>query len=68
MFSSYLSHGRIKHPGFDKLLERFTKNQIEYIDNLSTIATAFSSFAKMPGQQSGGAESAGSDKNNPRAF
>jgi signal transduction histidine kinase len=38
-----------KAPGFDKLLERFTKNQIEYIDNLSTIATAFSSFAKMPG-------------------
>lgn len=36
-------------PGFDKLLERFTKNQIEYIDNLSSIASAFSSFAKMPG-------------------
>ncbi|MBK8883233.1 MAG: hypothetical protein IPN67_12870 [Bacteroidales bacterium] len=36
-------------PGFDKLLERFTRNQIEYIDNLSSIATAFSSFAKMPG-------------------
>jgi signal transduction histidine kinase len=35
-------------PGFDKLLERFTKNQIEYIDNLSSIASAFSSFAKMP--------------------
>ncbi|MCE5345467.1 MAG: GHKL domain-containing protein [Bacteroidales bacterium] len=34
--------------GFDKKLERFTKNQIEYIDNLSSIATAFSSFAKMP--------------------
>jgi two-component system, NtrC family, nitrogen regulation sensor histidine kinase NtrY len=38
-----------KAPGFDKLIERFTKNQIEYIDNLSSIATAFSSFAKMPG-------------------
>jgi two-component system nitrogen regulation sensor histidine kinase NtrY len=38
-----------KAPGFDKLLERFTRNQIEYIDNLSSIATAFSSFAKMPG-------------------
>jgi two-component system, NtrC family, nitrogen regulation sensor histidine kinase NtrY len=37
-----------KIPGFDKMLERFTKNQIEYIDNLSSIATAFSSFAKMP--------------------
>lgn len=35
-------------PGFDKTLERFTKNQIEYIDNLSSIASAFSSFAKMP--------------------
>lgn len=34
--------------GFDKLLERFTKNQIEYIDNLSSIASAFSAFAKMP--------------------
>jgi two-component system nitrogen regulation sensor histidine kinase NtrY len=38
-----------KAPGFDKLLEKFTRNQIEYIDNLSSIATAFSSFAKMPG-------------------
>ncbi len=36
-------------PNFDKLIERFTRNQIEYIDNLSNIATAFSSFAKMPG-------------------
>lgn len=35
-------------PEFDKLLERFTKNQIEYIDNLSSIASAFSAFAKMP--------------------
>lgn len=35
-------------PGFDKTIERFTKNQIEYIDNLSSIASAFSSFAKMP--------------------
>jgi two-component system, NtrC family, nitrogen regulation sensor histidine kinase NtrY len=38
-----------KAPGFDRMLERFTKNQIEYIDNLSSIASAFSSFAKMPG-------------------
>ncbi len=36
-------------PEFEKRLEDFTKNQIEYIDNLSSIATAFSSFAKMPG-------------------
>ena len=37
-----------KVPDFEKMLERFTKNQIEYIDNLSSIASAFSSFAKMP--------------------
>jgi two-component system, NtrC family, nitrogen regulation sensor histidine kinase NtrY len=36
-------------PGFEKKLERFTKNQIEYIETLSSIASAFSSFAKMPG-------------------
>lgn len=35
-------------PGFEKKLEKFTRNQIEYIDNLSSIATAFSSFARMP--------------------
>ncbi len=38
-----------KIPGFEKKLERFTRNQIEYIDNLSSIASAFSAFAKMPG-------------------
>jgi two-component system, NtrC family, nitrogen regulation sensor histidine kinase NtrY len=37
-----------KAPGFDKSIEKFTENQIEYIDNLSSIASAFSSFAKMP--------------------
>jgi signal transduction histidine kinase len=37
-----------KVPDFDKMLERFTRNQIEYIDDLSSIASAFSSFAKMP--------------------
>jgi signal transduction histidine kinase len=37
-----------KVAGFDKTLNRFTKNQIEYIDNLSSIASAFSAFAKMP--------------------
>ncbi len=35
-------------PGFEKKLEKFTRNQIEYIDNLSSIASAFSSFAKVP--------------------
>jgi two-component system, NtrC family, nitrogen regulation sensor histidine kinase NtrY len=35
-------------PRFEKKLEKFTKNQIEYIDNLSSIASAFSSFAKIP--------------------
>jgi two-component system nitrogen regulation sensor histidine kinase NtrY len=38
-----------KVPGFEKKLERFARNQIEYINNLSSIASAFSSFAKMPG-------------------
>jgi two-component system, NtrC family, nitrogen regulation sensor histidine kinase NtrY len=38
-----------KDPGFEEKLGRFSTNQIEYIDNLSSIATAFSSFAKMPG-------------------
>jgi signal transduction histidine kinase len=38
-----------KVPDFGERLEHFTKNQIEYIDNLSSIASAFSSFAKMPG-------------------
>jgi signal transduction histidine kinase len=35
-------------PGFDKKLKKFTRNQIEYIENLSSIATAFSNFARMP--------------------
>ena len=35
-------------PGFEKKLEKFTRNQIEYIDNLSSIATAFSNFARLP--------------------
>lgn len=38
-----------KVPDFGEKLEKFTWNQIEYIDNLSSIASAFSSFAKMPG-------------------
>ena len=36
-------------PEFGEKLGQFARNQIEYIDNLSTIATAFSSFAKLPG-------------------
>lgn len=35
-------------PDFEKNLEKFTVNQIEHIENLSSIASAFSSFAKMP--------------------
>ena len=35
-------------PDFEKRLEKFTKNQIEYIETLSSIASAFSSFAKLP--------------------
>jgi signal transduction histidine kinase len=44
LFKSWID----KAPGFERKLERFTRNQIEYIDNLSSIASAFSSFAKMP--------------------
>ncbi len=35
-------------PGFEKKLERFTRSQIDFIDNLSSIAGAFSSFARLP--------------------
>jgi len=38
-------------PGFGEILEGFSRNQIEYIDNLSSIASAFSAFAKMPGNK-----------------
>lgn len=33
---------------FESRLARFTENQIEQIDNLSSIATEFSNFARMP--------------------
>jgi signal transduction histidine kinase len=36
-------------PDFDTRIKNFTDNQIEYIDNLSNIATAFSYFARLPG-------------------
>ncbi len=35
-------------PDFDKRLERTTKTLVEQIDSLSSIANAFSQFAKMP--------------------
>ncbi|MDF2437871.1 MAG: hypothetical protein K0Q95_2247 [Bacteroidota bacterium] len=35
-------------PGMDEKMERLTKTIIEQIDTLSTIATEFSNFAKMP--------------------
>jgi nitrogen fixation/metabolism regulation signal transduction histidine kinase len=38
-----------KAPGFEDRIETFSKSQVEYIDDLSSIATAFSSFAKLPG-------------------
>ncbi|HSO78046.1 MAG TPA: ATP-binding protein, partial [Bacteroidales bacterium] len=38
-------------PDFGTKLESFTGNQIEYIDNLSSIATAFSYFARLPGAE-----------------
>jgi len=37
-----------KAPDFEGKLSTFTDNQIEYIDNLSNIATAFSYFARLP--------------------
>jgi nitrogen fixation/metabolism regulation signal transduction histidine kinase len=37
-----------KSPDFEKRLARFTKTIIEQIDTLSTIASEFSDFAKMP--------------------
>lgn len=40
-----------KVPDFSKKLEKFTDNQIEYIDNLSSIASAFSYFARLPGAE-----------------
>ena len=36
-------------PDFDSTIKGFTANQIEYIDNLSNIASAFSYFARLPG-------------------
>jgi signal transduction histidine kinase len=38
-------------PDFDEKLRGFTDHQIEYIDNLSNIATAFSYFARLPAAQ-----------------
>lgn len=40
-----------KVPDFDAKLRSFTDNQIEYIDNLSNIASAFSYFARLPGAE-----------------
>ncbi len=40
-----------KAPDFDTRLSSFTDNQIEYIDNLSNIASAFSYFARLPGAE-----------------
>ena len=39
---------REKDPNFEKKFERFNKSFIEQIDSLSTIASEFSNFAKMP--------------------
>lgn len=38
-------------PDFNQRLDRFTNTMIEQIDTLSSIATAFSNFAKMPAPQ-----------------
>jgi two-component system nitrogen regulation sensor histidine kinase NtrY len=40
-----------KAPDFDGKIRNFTDNQIEYINNLSNIATAFSYFARLPGAE-----------------
>ncbi|GAB4131948.1 MAG: HAMP domain-containing sensor histidine kinase [Bacteroidia bacterium] len=40
-----------KAPDLDQKVERLTKTMIEQIDTLSSIATAFSDFAKMPKAQ-----------------
>lgn len=40
-----------KTPDFDRKIRNFTDNQIEYIDNLSNIASAFSYFARLPGAE-----------------
>lgn len=37
-----------KVPDFDSKIGQYARNQIEYIDNLSSIASAFSAFARMP--------------------
>jgi len=42
---------RDKAPDLDQKVERLTKTMIEQIDTLSSIATAFSDFAKMPKPQ-----------------
>lgn len=39
---------RDKTSDFDERISNFTGNQIEYIDNLSNIASAFSAFARLP--------------------
>ncbi|MCK5029097.1 MAG: GHKL domain-containing protein [Bacteroidales bacterium] len=38
-----------ENPDFDKRLEKFSNSLISQINNLSSIATEFSNFAKMPG-------------------
>jgi signal transduction histidine kinase len=43
-----LKSWRDKAPGFEEKIEQYARNQVEYIDNLSSIASSFSSFAKMP--------------------
>ena len=41
----------IEDPKIDQKLEEFSKTLIQQIDTMSTIASAFSNFAKMPAQQ-----------------
>src|SRR6202012_2007821 len=39
---------REKDPKFDQKFERFSKSFVEQIESLSSIASEFSAFAKMP--------------------
>jgi len=47
-YSYWINHGKIKTPKFDQKFEKFSKSFVEQIESLSSIASEFSAFAKMP--------------------
>lgn len=53
---------------FETRLARFTENQIEQIDNLSSIATEFSNFARMPKAKPGQTDLISAVKNVSQLF